>query len=90
MESDEDDFSLSGLKQNAFLPNRIIFDDELSIIASILESENRDFVEYKESTSVNTSHAESTNKRTISLISDEELEKRKKCRIPLNTKHNAA
>ena len=88
MESDEDEFSLSELTQNTFLPNRITLDDELSIIASILESENPDFVDYKESTSANTSHAESTNKRNISLISDEELEKRKESRIPLNTKHN--
>ena len=44
MESDEDNFSLSGLAQNTFLPNHIILDDELSIIVSILESENRDFV----------------------------------------------
>ena len=49
MESDEDNFSLSGLAQNTFLPNHIILDDELSIIVSILESENRDFVAYKES-----------------------------------------
>ena len=90
MESDEDDFSLSGLTQNTFSPNRIILDHELSIIASILESENRNFVDYKESTSANTSHAESTNTRNISLISDEELEKRKEGRIPLNTKHNTA
>ena len=78
MESDEEDFSLSGLTQNTFLPNRIFLDDELSIIASVLESENRDFVDYKESIRANTSHAESTNKRNISLISDEELEKGKK------------
>ena len=50
MESDENNFSLSGITQNTFLPNGIILDDELSIIASILESENRDFVVYKEST----------------------------------------
>ena len=60
MGSDEDNFSLSGLTQNTCLPNRIILDDELSIIANILESENLDFVVYKESTSANTSHAEST------------------------------
>ena len=30
------------------------------------------------------------NKRNISLISDEELEKRKGSQIPLNTKHNTA
>ena len=52
MESDEADCSLSGLTQNTFLPSRIILDDEVSIIASILESENRDFVDYKESTIV--------------------------------------
>ena len=68
MESDEN-FSLSGLTQNTFLPNRFILNDELSIIASILVSENRDFVDYKEPTSANTSHAESTNNRNISLIS---------------------
>ena len=62
MESDEDNSSLSRLTQNTFLPNRIILDDELSVIASILESENRDFVAYKESTNANTSHSESTNK----------------------------
>ena len=49
MESDGDNFSLSGLAQNTFLPNYIILDDKLSITASILESENRDFVVYKES-----------------------------------------
>ena len=42
MESDEADCSLSGLTQNTFLPSRIILDDKVSIIASILESENRD------------------------------------------------
>ena len=76
MESDEGNFS--GLPQNTFLPNRIT----LSIIASILESENGDFVDYKESTSANAGHAESTNKKNISLISDEELEKRKQSQIP--------
>ena len=90
MESDEDDFSLSGLTEKYIFTNCIILDRELSIIASILESDNRDFVDYKESTSANTSHTESTNKRNISLISDEELEKRKESRIPLNTKHNTA
>ena len=50
MESDED-FSLSGLTQNTFLPNRFILHDELSVIASILVFENRDFVDYKEPTS---------------------------------------
>ena len=84
MESDEDDFSLSGLTKNTFL------DDELRIIASILESGNHHFLDYKESTSANTSHAKSTNKRNISLISDEELEKREESRIPLNTKGNTA
>ena len=78
------------LTQNTFLPNRIILDDELSIMASILESENRDFFYYKESTRANTSHAESTNKRNISPIRDEEWEKKKESRIPLNTKHNTA
>ena len=47
MESDEDDFSLSGLTQNTFLLNRFILNDEQSIIASISESKNRDFVDYK-------------------------------------------
>ena len=79
--SDEDDFSLSGITKNTVLPNRVILDEELSTIASILESENRDFVDYKESTSANTSHAESTTKRSISLISDEELKKMKESRI---------
>ena len=60
MGSDEDNFSLSRLTQNTFLPNRIILDDELSIIANILESENLDFLVYKESTSANTSYAKST------------------------------
>ena len=64
-------------------------DDELSIISSILETENLDFGN-SESTSANASHAESTNARNISLISDEELEKMKESRIPLNTKHNTA
>ena len=73
MESSEDNFSLSGLTQNMFLPNRIFLDDELSIIASILEFETRDSVGYKESVGANTSHAKSTNKRNISLISNEEL-----------------
>ena len=91
MESDEDDFSLSGLMQNTFLLNRTILDDEQSIIiASISESENLDFVDYKESTSANTSHAESTKKKNISMISDEEFEQRKESRIPLNSKHNIA
>ena len=65
MESNEDDFSPSILTQNTFLPNHIILDNELSVIASILESENRDFVDYKEPTRANTSHAESTNKRNM-------------------------
>ena len=91
MESDEDDFLLSGLMQNTFLLNRIILDDEQGIIiASISESENSDFVDCKESTSANTSHAASTNKRNISMISDEEFEQRKESRIPLNSKHNIA
>ena len=61
---DEDDFSLSGLTKNTFLPNCVILDDEpLSTIASILESENRDLVDYKKSTSANTSHAEWTYQR---------------------------
>ena len=47
MESDENDFALSGLMQNTFLLNRIILDDEQSTIASISESENRDFIDYK-------------------------------------------
>jgi hypothetical protein len=64
-------------------------DDELSIISSILETENLDFGN-SESTSANTSHAESTNTRNISLISDEELQKIKETRIPLNAKHNTA
>ncbi|CAB3981094.1 Hypothetical predicted protein [Paramuricea clavata] len=53
------------------------------------ETENLDFSN-SESTSANTSHAESTNARNISLISDEELQKMKKTRIPLNTKRNTA
>ena len=56
MERDEDVLSPSVLTQNTFLPNRNILDDELSIIASILEFENCDFADYKESTSANTSH----------------------------------
>ena len=89
MESDEGDFSLSGLTQNTFLPNRIILDDELSIIANILESENRDFVVYKvkEPTSEILVMPNRQNKRNISLINDDELEKRKESQIPLNTKH---
>ena len=81
MESDEGDFSLQGLTQNTFLTNRIIFRDELSIIERILESKNRDFVGYKESTSENTSHAEATSKRNISLINNKKFEKRKESRI---------
>ena len=89
MKSEEDDFTLSGLTQNTFLPNRIILDDELSIIASTLGSENLDFVDYKESTtttSPSTSHPESTNKRNISFISDEELHGEKE-RKPNPVKH---
>jgi hypothetical protein len=41
--SDEEDFSLSGLTQNTFLADPVILDDELSIISSILETENLDF-----------------------------------------------
>ena len=44
----------------------------------------------KEFTSASTSDAETTIKRNISLISDEEMEKRKESRIPLNTKRNTA
>ncbi|CAB4001394.1 Hypothetical predicted protein [Paramuricea clavata] len=58
-------------------------------MSSILATENLDFGN-SESTSANTSHAESTNARNISLISDEELQKMKETRIPLNTKHNTA
>ena len=78
MDSDEEDFSLSGLTQNTFLADPVILDDEqlISIISSILETENLDFGN-SESTSTNTSHAESTNARNISLISDEELQKMK-------------
>jgi hypothetical protein len=89
MDSDEEAFSLSGLTQNTFLADPVILDDELSIISSILETENLDFGN-SESTSANASHTESTNARNISLISDEELEKMKESRIPLNTKHNTA
>jgi hypothetical protein len=39
MDSDEEDFSLSGLTQNTFLADPVILDDELSIISSILETE---------------------------------------------------
>jgi hypothetical protein len=81
--------SLSGLTQNIFLADPVILGDELSIISSILETKNLDFGN-RESTSANTSHAESTNTRNISLISDEELQKMKETRIPLNTKHNTA
>jgi hypothetical protein len=87
MDSDEEDFSLSGLTQNTFLADPVILDDELSIISSILEIVNLDFGN-SESTRANTSHAESTNTRNISLISDEELQKMKETRIPLTTKHN--
>jgi hypothetical protein len=90
MDSDEEDFSLSGLTQNTFLADPVILGDELSLISSILETENLDFGNYSESTSANTSHAESTNTSNISLISDEELQKMKETRIPLNTKHNTA
>jgi hypothetical protein len=76
MDSDEEDFSPSGLTQNTFLADPVILDDELSIISSILETENLDFGN-SESTSANTSHAESTNARNISLISDEELQRMK-------------
>ena len=89
IDSDEDDFSLSGLTQNTFISDPIIFDDDLSIISSILECENLDFGSRK-STSADTSHSESTITRNISLISDEELEKMKEGRIPLNTKQNTA
>ena len=59
MDSDGEDFSLSRLTQNTFSADPVILGDELSIISSILETENLN------PTSANTSHAESTNTRNI-------------------------
>ena len=72
MDSDEEDFSLSGLTQNTFLADPVIMGDELSIISSILEtSENLDFGN-SETTSVKASHAESTN---MSVLTDDYISK---------------
>jgi hypothetical protein len=90
MDTDEED-GLSGLTQNSFLPKCVIPDDGLRLFGRVLENEDLNLFNSEFITSGETSKiTKPTCAKDISLVSDEDLEKRKESRIPLNTRQNTA
>ena len=80
-----------GLTQNSFLPKCVIPDDGLRLFGGVLENEDLNLFNSEFITSAETSKiTKPTCARDISLVSDEDLEKRKESRIPLNTRQNTA
>ena len=91
MDSDED-HNLGGLTQNTFLQESFLPD--LDVFRSVLETENVELSDKECTSTIGTGLGEESEarerirKRNISLVIDEDLDKRKESRIPESTKHN--